>query len=96
MSNLDEEKVKAMLHLIVESMYTMMDRNMYRDSVVSELHTRIRQTDLSTLSESDVRVDAYSDEACIGSPYGHNKVRALDKNNKTLNYHICGYCGVTL
>lgn len=48
MTNLDERKVKDLMHLLVESMYTMMERNMYRDSVVSELHVRIDQANLLT------------------------------------------------
>jgi hypothetical protein len=48
MSQIDQDKVKDVLHLVVESMYTMMDRNMYRDSVVSELHARIAQANLLT------------------------------------------------
>jgi len=47
-----------MLHLIVESMYTMLDRNIYRDSVVEELHARIRNTSLLTTQAACATVKA--------------------------------------
>lgn len=48
MTNLDEHKVKDLMHHLVEDMYMMFERNQYRDTMVTEMHARIDRTSLLT------------------------------------------------
>lgn len=53
MSNIDENKVKDLLHILMESMYTMLEDNLYRRTVVDDMHKRINSTNLLTQPDDD-------------------------------------------
>lgn len=48
MSNVDEQKVKDLLHCLVQDMFAMVESNMYRENLAAEMHARIDRTDLLT------------------------------------------------
>lgn len=51
MANIDENKVKDLLHILMESMYTMLEDNLYRRTVVDDMHKRINSINLLTQPE---------------------------------------------
>lgn len=46
MSNVDEVKVKALLHSIVDGVYSITERNYRNDMVVAGIHVQIDKADL--------------------------------------------------
>jgi len=48
MSNLDEAKVKSLLHKLVDEMYSLTERNYRNDIVVSGIHVQIDEADILT------------------------------------------------
>lgn len=94
MSNIDENKVKDLLHILVESMYTMLEDNLYRRTVVDDMHKRINSTNLLTQSEEPDALGIKNlDDDCWGSPTGHVWVKNFHEFYDPKNYLICDYCG---
>jgi hypothetical protein len=63
MNNLDEQKVKALLHSLVDGVYSLSERNYRNDMVVAGLHVQIDKADLLTTPAPCATVKAQIEEA---------------------------------